>query len=1112
MTDLTVYVLKPKSIGLMPGEYSLSDLFDITTETVSVTASSPPTYLYTTVLILPSQGGAVLEADVNPVDGTVDVNIDPTRPSDPNNVLNVKVDVSEDVTASTPFYATAVVEIFKQIEWFQSQVTFANFFVPVPPYITAIHFENVGVFGSQNPVIEGQDAVFTVSLSYDPSTTVTVQYTTTDGSAHAGTDYVAKSGVLTFNPGQSLSQTVDVKTLVDPNAPPDANFYFSVTDASGATILPQYKAQSATLTSSLFTPGDDSIDFTNLTPDQVALINLGSSLYQTLGGNDTVVLPSILDPSTGRYVMAGSDGSAPSVAWDPTQTFIVGAASDTTANEDKILEGAGAYNLSIVGSATVGVAFDGIDTSSSSISLGSGENDILQIGTGKTLITGGSPTTLLYVESDGHFGVNLNSVTADEIDIYNTPAATVTGQVLTNSLFVEFDQSTFHQSTGAYGGSGLETDPVKGGNLIVRDSITLSNGVIGTGAGGSVDVGGGQSAPANTIHVEASGRIVGSGSIVNFQGISLGSDGLPQIVDGPVIDDGLIEASGGTLAVEGNVTGAGKLQIDANSTLVLFDSDSTNISFAGANGTLAVFGTSMPTGVISGFGFGDVIDLKTVPYSIADSVLFTPTSDVLDVIANGVSYALDVISQNTGFLLSNDGSGGTDVTSEIVASIKSNGPVSANPAPLAVAPVTFTVHLSAPVPQGGSVTLDLDPNDWQDPSAQVPVDSQYGQDWYLKPTNNDAETGYTFSAGAPNAVITFLPGQPQDKTITVYTEPSSLVEPIQRQFSVALSVDPNNQTPVQIQQDAGSDLATVKYTVQHDSKLNISSSFLQGTPYEQLIQQDLQAALDSISKAIPGGYHENVNVKIIAAASSNDLPLASAGPVLTASGEPSTLYNYQLGQGDSGPDIILALSPDDFPPLGVGDRIYSGNTDFNGLFGSYDAVTIFTHELMHGFGFGDGPPWNNRVSQDTDGAWFYSYASTPGQVVALATPNKVGDIPGHVADPSDLMAPSYSGRNFISETDSKVLQDLGYTDKVDEGYLSGATVFADANGTGLLATNDPSTTTDTTGSFSLTGVSGLLIAFGGTDTSTGLSFKGQLSAPAGSSDITPLTTLLADLV
>jgi len=42
---------------------------------------------------------------------------------------------------------------------------------------------------------------FTVALSKKPTQTVTVQYTTQDGTATAGSDYVAQSGVVTFDPG-----------------------------------------------------------------------------------------------------------------------------------------------------------------------------------------------------------------------------------------------------------------------------------------------------------------------------------------------------------------------------------------------------------------------------------------------------------------------------------------------------------------------------------------------------------------------------------------------------------------------------------------------------------------------------------------------------------------------------------------------------------------------------------------------------------------------------------------------------------------------------------------------------------------------------------------------
>ena len=54
----------------------------------------------------------------------------------------------------------------------------------------------------------GEGAIFTVTLSKASTQTVTVNYTTLDGSATAGSDYVAQSGTLTFAPGDPLTQTI----------------------------------------------------------------------------------------------------------------------------------------------------------------------------------------------------------------------------------------------------------------------------------------------------------------------------------------------------------------------------------------------------------------------------------------------------------------------------------------------------------------------------------------------------------------------------------------------------------------------------------------------------------------------------------------------------------------------------------------------------------------------------------------------------------------------------------------------------------------------------------------------------------------------------------------
>jgi Tol biopolymer transport system component len=51
------------------------------------------------------------------------------------------------------------------------------------------------------------DAVFSVMLSRPSSTTVSVAYATADGTARAGKDYVAASGVVTFAPGETRARS-----------------------------------------------------------------------------------------------------------------------------------------------------------------------------------------------------------------------------------------------------------------------------------------------------------------------------------------------------------------------------------------------------------------------------------------------------------------------------------------------------------------------------------------------------------------------------------------------------------------------------------------------------------------------------------------------------------------------------------------------------------------------------------------------------------------------------------------------------------------------------------------------------------------------------------------
>lgn len=78
-------------------------------------------------------------------------------------------------------------------------------------------------------------AMFTVTLSQATTQPVTVHYTTADGTALAGRDYVGTSGTLTFNPGVT-SQTVSVTVLANAAITSNESFFLQLASPTGGTL------------------------------------------------------------------------------------------------------------------------------------------------------------------------------------------------------------------------------------------------------------------------------------------------------------------------------------------------------------------------------------------------------------------------------------------------------------------------------------------------------------------------------------------------------------------------------------------------------------------------------------------------------------------------------------------------------------------------------------------------------------------------------------------------------------------------------------------------------------------------------------------------------------
>ena len=87
-----------------------------------------------------------------------------------------------------------------------------------------------GSGGATTPV------TFTITRTGSLSGSLTVNWTTADDTAIAGTDYVAASGTVTFAAGQA-TQTVQVTTLDDNIPEPNVDFKLIATPAGGTSIM-----------------------------------------------------------------------------------------------------------------------------------------------------------------------------------------------------------------------------------------------------------------------------------------------------------------------------------------------------------------------------------------------------------------------------------------------------------------------------------------------------------------------------------------------------------------------------------------------------------------------------------------------------------------------------------------------------------------------------------------------------------------------------------------------------------------------------------------------------------------------------------------------------------
>lgn len=88
-------------------------------------------------------------------------------------------------------------------------------------------------------VTEGNDLIFEITIDQDPTSSVSVLLTTSDGTAIGGSDYTAiLEQSITFEPGGSLTKSVSVTTINDTeqDSAVQETVFVNLSDATGATL------------------------------------------------------------------------------------------------------------------------------------------------------------------------------------------------------------------------------------------------------------------------------------------------------------------------------------------------------------------------------------------------------------------------------------------------------------------------------------------------------------------------------------------------------------------------------------------------------------------------------------------------------------------------------------------------------------------------------------------------------------------------------------------------------------------------------------------------------------------------------------------------------------
>ena len=158
---------------------------------------------------------------------------------------------------------------------------------------------------ADSSVLEGTGgsvtAVFTVTLSPQSSQTVTVDYTTGDGTAVAPADYAVTNGTLTFNPGDT-QQTILVPIVTDSDDEPNETFSVTLSNAGNAFIL-----DGAAAGAIIDDDGLPSLSINDATVDEDSFFSGGTAVFEVTLSPAAASVVTVNYATVDGTAVAGSD-------------------------------------------------------------------------------------------------------------------------------------------------------------------------------------------------------------------------------------------------------------------------------------------------------------------------------------------------------------------------------------------------------------------------------------------------------------------------------------------------------------------------------------------------------------------------------------------------------------------------------------------------------------------------------------------------------------------------------------------------------------------------------------------------------------------------------------